>query len=59
MEGGQFVWTWKGIPSNRYYPLNRAKYKILKAKSTFTIFKEFINDIWNDFRRTSHDGSFR
>ena len=27
-------------------------------KSTFTIFKEFLNDIWNDFRKTPHDGCF-
>ena len=26
----QFVWTWKGIPNNCYYPKNRAKHKVLR-----------------------------
>ena len=29
----------------------------LYVKSTFSI-KEFINDFWNDFRGTTHDGCF-
>ena len=28
MKPEQFVWTWRGIPNNRYCPANRAKYKI-------------------------------
>ena len=27
-------------------------------KSTFTIFKEFTNDVWRNLRRTPHDGWF-
>lgn len=30
----------------------------LNFKSTFVIFKEFINDFLNNFRRTTHDGYF-
>ena len=29
----------------------------LNFKSTFTI-KKFMNDFWNDFKRTRHDGCF-
>ena len=55
-----FVWKRKGIPNRRCYPGNWAKYKILHIyfsrlllnfKSTFKI-KKFMNDFWNDFRRT-------
>ena len=56
----EFVWKRKGIPNRRCYPGNWAKYKILHIyfsrlllnfKSTFKI-KKFMNDFWNDFRRT-------
>ena len=30
----------------------------LNFKSTFTIFKEFMSDFWNNFRRTSQDDCF-
>ena len=30
----------------------------LNFKSTFTIFKKFMNDFWSDFRKTPHDGCF-
>ena len=33
----KFVWTWKGIPNNRYGPANWAKY----AKTSHLLFKPF------------------
>ena len=27
-------------------------------KSTITLFKELMNDVWNDFRRTPNDDYF-
>ena len=30
----------------------------LDFKSTFAVFKEFMNDPWNDFSKTPHAGFF-
>ena len=30
----------------------------LNFKSTFTILKELMNEFWNDFKTTPHDGCF-
>ena len=39
----QFVWTWKGIPNNRYWPGNWVKYKILHIYFSRLLLKFQIN----------------
>ena len=41
----QFVWTWKGIPNNRYCPGNWIKYKIVQNLS-FYAFTLILNQLF-------------
>ena len=60
----QLVWTWKLFQTTSIVLWTKQSIKsstyisegfCLNFKSTFTIFKEFMNDFWSDFRKTPHD----